>query len=548
MRAPFPLLAACMLALCGCPAGRDGGTVAGRAAKAGILIINNAADPVSLDPQAVSGAVDLRIVSALFEGLLAHDPVTLAPVPAAARSHTLSPDGLVCTLRLRPNLRWSDGTPLTAKDFLFSWERILSPRLGAPNATLLFCVKNARAFYEGRVRNFSDTGFSAPDPLTLRLELEHPTPTLPALLCHAAWAPVPRHAILAKGGADTPGTPWTRPGSIVTNGPFLLAGWSAGDRIELARNPHYHAAASVRLNGVRFLTITDAAAEERAFRGGLLHITSSVPPVKVPPLRARHDPALRLDPFFSTTFIRVNTGVPPLNDVRVRRALSLALDRWELAGRVLRAGEIPARSLVPDGTAGYAFTPETREAGIPERADASTARRLLAEAGYPGGADFPVLTYLYNNQESSQLLAQAMQQMWRDVLGIRVELQSRDWKVFKQEVAAGKYQLARAAWSGDYPDPASFLELFTSTSELNQTRWKSAGYDEAIAEAARAHAGPGRNARFRHAENLLLRDAAIIPVVHNRNKFLIHPRVRNWHPNPLDIHPLQSVDFADKMD
>jgi oligopeptide transport system substrate-binding protein len=515
-------------------------TPADRAAAAGILLVNNAVEPVSLDPHAVSGSADLRVVSALFEGLLANDPQTLDPRPAAAADHTVSADGLVHTFRLRPGLRWSDGTPLAAADFLFSWRRVLSPRLGAPNAALLFCVKNARAYHEGRIADFAQTGFTAPDPHTLRIELEHPTPTLPALVCHAAWAPVPAHVIRRHGPEDAPGTPWTRPAAIAGNGPFRLKTWRVSDRIEVERNPHYHTPA--RLNGIRFLAITDTLAEERAFRGGLLHLTSTVPPMKVAALRDRHDPALRLDPFFSTTFIRVNTREKPLSDPRVRRALAMSLNRAEIADRVMRAGETPAHSLVPPGAGGYVCAVR-----IPE--DYAAARRLLADAGYPGGAGFPVLQYLYNTHETSQLVAQAAQEMWSRNLGIHVELITQEWKVYKQALATGSYQLARSAWSGDYYDPSSFLELFTTQSELNQTGWSDPAYDAALAAAARAPANAAnaqtpRNAHFQRAEALLLDAAPVIPVVHNRNKFLLHPSVRGWHPNALDIHSFAAVWLA----
>ena len=512
---------------------RAGPTPAQEAAAAGVLIINNAADPVSLDPQTVSGPADLRLASALFEGLLANDPASLEPRPAAAQSYEVSADGLTYTFHLRPGLRWSDGAPLTADDFLFAWQRILTPRLAAPNAAMLFAVKNARAFYEGKT-GFAQTGFSAPDPLTLRLALEHPCPALPALLCHAAWAPVPRHAILRHGAPADPSTPWMRPKNAVTNGPFRLKTWRVADRVEVERNPRYWNAAVVRLAAIRFLAISDTSAEERAFRGGLLHLTSTVPPMKVAALRKRADPALRLDPFFSTTFVRVNTRVKPLDDLRVRRALALSVNRAEIAERVMRAGEVPAQSLTPPGAAGYTCAAQIRE-------DIAEARRLLAAAGYPDGTGFPVLRYLYFTHETGQLVAQALQEMWSRHLGIRVELQTQEWKTYKHALATGAYQLARSAWSGDYYDPASFLELFTTQSEQNQTGWSDPAYDAAIDAAARTPAGTARNAHFQRAEARLLESAPVIPLVHNRNKFLIRPEVRGWHPNALDIHPFQAV-------
>ncbi|MDR2512215.1 MAG: peptide ABC transporter substrate-binding protein [Puniceicoccales bacterium] len=511
------------------------------AARASILIVNNATEPVSLDPHVASGAIDLRIVSGLFEGLLVNDPESLEPCLALAESHSVSENGLVHTFCLREGAQWADGSALGAADFLFAWERVLSPRLASPNAAMFFVVRNARAFYEGRLASFAETGFAAPDARTLRITLEHPCPHFASLICHAAWVPVPRHAILRCGSADAPGTPWTRPENIVGNGAFALQSWKVADHIELARNPHYWNAARVRLNGVRFLAIPDSLAEERAFRSGLLHITSTVPPMKVRSRLAQtgtdEAQSLRLDPFFSTTFIRVNTRIKPLDDVRVRRALALALHRRELAENVMRAGETPAFSLTPPGTAGYVCTTQ-----VPE--DLAEARRLLTEAGYPDGEGFPTLRYLYHTHETSQLVAQALQEMWSRNLGIRVELASQEWKIYKHAMVNGDYQLIRSAWSGDYPDPASFLELFTTHSEQNQTGWSDAGYDAAIHAASQAADPVTRLAHFQEAEKRLLDSTPIIPLVHNRNKFLIRPEVRGWYPNALDIHPLSAVWLA----
>ncbi|MDR2983106.1 MAG: peptide ABC transporter substrate-binding protein [Puniceicoccales bacterium] len=507
-----------------------------KATAEGILLINNNTEPVSLDPQIVSGSIDLRVTSALFEGLLVNNPRTLDPEPGVAERWTVSDDGLVYTFHLRPNARWSDGSEVVAEDFLFSYKRVLSPRLAAPNAQMFFVVKNARAFYEGKVFNFEDTGFAAPNARTLQVTLEHPCPYFPGLVCHAAWAPVPQKSILQFGDIDTQNTPWTRPGSIIGNGPFILKTWKVANLIEVVRNPHYWNADSVKLNGIRFYAITDLLAEERAFRGNLLHLTSTVPPMKVSGMRTNRFPDLRLDPFFSTTFVRVNTRIKPLDDPRVRRALSMSIIREEIAEHVMRAGETPAYSLTPPGAAGYVC-----ESRIDE--NIAEARRLLAEAGYPDGAGFPKLQYLYNTHETSQLIAQALQEMWSKNLGIRVELVSQEWKVYKYSMEKGEYQLIRSAWSGDYFDPSSFLDLFTTQSEQNQTGWSDSAYDAAIGAASREKDPAARRTFFQNAEQRLLASSPIIPLVHNRNKFLIRPEVKGWFPNELDIHPFTAVSL-----
>jgi oligopeptide transport system substrate-binding protein len=497
--------------------GAGGGSVAERAAREGVLLVNNVSEPESLDPHTASSPAALRVAGALFEGLLAPDPQTLEPRPALAESWTVSADGRVWSFQLRKDLRWSDGTPLTAGDFIYSWERVRKPALAAPYAALLAGVK------------FRATGAGS-----LQIELPAPCPYFGSLLCQPVWAPVPRHVIEKCGAGDAPDSPWTRPANIVSCGAFVLKTWRVGDRIELVRNPRYWNAGAVRLNAVRFFAIGDLLAEERAFRGGLLHLTSSVPPMKVERYQESKNPALRLDPFFSTTFVRVNTRDPALRDSRVRRALSLAIDRDAIARHVMRAGEVPAFSLTPPGVAGYTCASPLRE-------NAGEARRLLTEAGFAGGQNFPPLRYLYNTHETSHLIAQALQARWREVLGIHVELQSQEWKVYKHALATGAYQLARSAWSGDFPDPAAFLELFTSNSEQNQTGWKSEQFDAAFAGAANARTAGERLAAYQRAEALLLTEAPVIPLVHNRNKFLIAPEVHGWFANALDVHPLGAV-------
>lgn len=506
-----------------------------RATAEQILLVNNNAEPVSLDPQLVAGtSADLRVVSALFEGLLVNDPQSLVPSPGVATRWEISPDGLTYSFHLRPEACWSDGTPLTAHDFLFSSRRALTPQLAAPNAAFFFSVKNARAYYEGKITDFAAVGFAAPDAHTLQITLEYPCPYFLALLCHPVWSPVPEHAIRAAGEIAVPNTPWTRPGCLVSNGAFQLKTWKIADRIEVERNPRYWNTAAVRLNGIRFLAIGDLLAEERAFRGGLLHLTSTVPPMKVRALREEKSPFLRLDPFFSTTFVRVNTRKKPLDDPRVRRALALAVQREEIAEYVMRAGEKPAFALTPSGAADYTCSSPLQE-------NVAEAQRLLAEAGYPEGKNFPPLEYLYNQHETSQLIAQALQEMWQKNLGIAVGLLSQEWKVYKHALASGDYQLARSAWSGDYFDPSSFLELFSSASEQNQTGWSDPGYDDALARAARSVSPVVRRAAFQNAEEKLLAAMPVIPLVHNTNKFLIRPEVRGWHPNALDIHPFTAV-------
>ncbi len=519
--------------LAGC---NDRNAAVDQATKAGILLINNLNDPLTLDPQLASGTIDLRIAGALFESLLNYNPQTLEPEPGAAESWEVSPDGLVFTFQLRKNARWSDGSPVTADDFLFAYERALNPRIAAPNALMIFGVKNARAFYEGKIKKISEVGFAAPDAHTLKITLQTPCSYFPSLVCNVLWAPLHRKTILQFGAIDERNTAWARPGSLVGNGAFFLKSWRVGHCIELERNENYRDAGNLKLRGVRFFAIGDSLAEERAFRGGLLHITSTVPPMKIRAMSAAGSPTLRIDPFFSTMFVRVNTRCAPLNDVRVRRALSLALIRGEITENVMRAGELPARSFTPPGAGDYASEFKIHE-------NIAEARRLLAEAGYPDGKNFPKLVYTYYTQESARLVAEAMQAMWKKNLGIDIELLSQEWKVYRTAMESGEYQLIRANWSGDFLDPAAFLELFTSYSEQNMTGWADAQYDALIKETAESNDEAERFKKFRLAETRLLNALPVIPIAFNQNKFLIRPEVKGWYPNALDVHPLSAVSL-----
>ena len=511
------------------------------AAREGVLLVNNGGEPSALDPQLVTGVTELRLMLALFEGLVRYDPKTLEPRPAIAESWEVSEDGLRYVFHLRGNAKFSDGRQISADDFLFSYRRLLSPKLASPCASLFFApVKNALAFTRGEISDFSQVGFSAPDARTLVVELAAPCPYFLSIACHSSWSVVPAHAILKFGKIDERSTLWTRPENFVGSGPFRLKSWRVAYRIEVEKNPHFRDAENVALNGIRFDALEDQFAEERAFRDGQYHITNTVPPARVAVLRERGDPALRLDPYLSVSFIRVNCSRPPLNDVRVRRALSLALDRDVLAERVTRAGETPAHTLVPAETPEAPTPPERRAEELRE------AKRLLAEAGFPDGKNFPEITYLFNTSDGAQFFAQAIQEMWRKNLGVKITLKNQEYKVYRVSMEQGEYDLARSAWSGDYLDPTTFLDLFAGTSNMNWTHWNDAAYDRALAEAARERVPEKRAEKLRDAEKILLAAVPVIPTVFNRNKFLISPDVEGWFPNLLDIHPYNAVKFSSR--
>ena len=523
----------------------DGRTTAEKKAAEGYLIINNMAEPSGLDPQTVTGLSESHIVGALFEGLVNYDPKDLHPIPGIAESWTMSADGRTWTFRLRQAAKWSNGDPITAADFLFSYERMLRPSFGAEYASMLHGIRGAKDFAAGRTKDFRTVGVRATDAHTLVIELEHPIPYFLQLLCHHSWIPVHPPTILRFGAIDALNTPWTRPGAMVSSCAFTLESWEVARRVVVRKNPLYWNAKEVVLDAVEFRAIADLFAEERAFRGGELHVTGAVPPYKVAKLRADKAPQLRIDPFLATAFVWVNCdiiGAKPadkaarkaLSDPRVRRALGMALDRNLIAEKVLRAGEKPALHFTQPGTGGFQPTARWKQ-------DAAEARRLLAEAGYPGGKGLPKFDYLYATSEGQQMVAQAYQEMWRRELGVEVELRNLEWKVYLTAMRKGEFHLCRGAWVGDYNDPNTFLEMLITGNELNNCNWSDAEYDRLLWLAARESDAAKRFGYFQLAEARLVEQAPVLPVVFNTNKYLMRPEVQGWHPTLLDQHPLSAV-------
>jgi len=491
-------------------------------------------DLADLDPHLATGTGDHSVLSALFEGLIAEDPVDLHPVPGVAERWETSADGLTYLFYLRANAKWSNGDPVTANDFLASWRRALTPSLQADNANLLYAVEGAEAYHKGKLTDFSQVGFAAPNARTVRITLERPTPYFLTLLQHWIWWPVPLSTIEQTGSATTRGNRWARPGTLVGNGPFTLKEWRPGQRIVVEKSATYWDAVTVRLTAIYFYAIDDVNAEERAFRAGQLHLTEALPISKIDTYRNEDRHVLRIDPYLGTYFYRINVNRPFVNATAVRRALSLAVDRATLVEKVLRGGQVPAAVFTPPGIGGYA-----PPAGI--AFDPIAARALLAEAGFPGGKGAPILELLHNTSENHRVIAEAVQEMWRRELGIEVRLANMENKSVLDARRAGNYQLLRSNWIGDYSDPMSFLSIWRSDSGNNYTGWNNATYDRLLYEAARTSGLDDRFLLLQRAEDLLLKEAPLIPIYHYTHIFLLQPSVKNWHPTALDHHPYKHV-------
>lgn len=522
---------AALLSVTGCRP-RESAVVSGNRTQ--VLHRGIGGDVSDLDPHLATNIAEIDLASALFEGLVAEDPVDLHPVPGVAERWEISADGLSYTFHLRANAKWSDGQPVTAMDFVTSWRRVLTASLGSENAGMLYLIQGAEAFHKQAAADFAQVGVSAPDARTLRVTLDHPAPHFLSLLTHPAWWPVPLAAVSAHGSAYSRGNPWTRPGRLVGNGPFILKTWEPNKVIEVEKSPTYWDAAKVRLNGIRFYPSDSVDTEERAFRSGQLHLTYVLPFGKVDTYRRTAPQFLRTDPYLNTYFVRLNTRRAPLNHENVRRALALAVDRAAIVQNVMRGGQQPASSFTPAGLPGYTPPP-----GIGTNLVA--AREQLAAAGYPGGKGFPPLELLHNTSENHRLMAEILQEMWRRELGIEVRLVNQEFKVLLAERRAGNYQLLLSDWVGDYLDPTTFLDLWRSDSGNNHTGWSNPEYDALLFRAARNPDATARAAQLQQAEALMLGSAPIVPLYFNTHVFLLQPNVKGWHPTLLDHHPYKHV-------
>lgn len=488
-------------------------------------------DPADLDPQAVTGIAESKVLTALFEPLVRLDAETLHPVPALAERWEISADGTVYTFHLRANARWSNGEPITAQDCIDTWKRILTPSLAAEYAPQLYYIQGAEAFHKGK-GDFAAVGLAAPDAHTLRVTLGQPVPYFLGLLDQPNWAPLNVRAIAAVGDPYRRGTAWTRPEHMVTSGPFVLKTWANGQHILVEKSPTYWNAANVKLHAIDFFPMDSADTQDRSFRAGQLHATDMLPVSKVTSYRG--NPALRTDPYLNTYFLRFNVRKPPLDDARVRRALSLAIDREGFTKKVLLAGQQPAAALVPPGLPDY--TPPVRPL-----TDLALARRLLAEAGYSESHPLPPLEIVIPTKGTGPITGEAVQEFWHRDLGLEVSIVQKDQKVLYSDRRAGNYQILLSDWLGDYLDPTTFLELWLSDSLNNHTGWKNADYDALLAQAARTLEPKARAQLLQKAETLMLDAAPIAPIYYNTHVYLLQPSVKGWHPTPLDKLDYQKV-------
>ncbi|MDH1086365.1 peptide ABC transporter substrate-binding protein [Pantoea brenneri] len=484
-------------------------------------------EPASLDPLKAVGLPEIQVIRDLFEGLTnqdAHGKI----VPGVAQSWSSS-DNKTWIFTLRNNARWSNGEPVTAQDFVYSWQRLVDPKNSSAFAWFagLSGIENAAAITKGEMTP-DKLGVVAQDNNRLKVTLDRPVPWFPALVANVALFPVPQQVIARQGDS------WTAPGKLVGNGAYQLSERVVNEKIVLTRNPHYWDDAHSVLTKVTFVPINEESSATKRYRSDDIDITESFPKNMYALLKKTLPGQVYTPEQLGTYYYAFNTQKGPTADVRVRKALSWSIDRQVIADKVLGTGEKPAWHFTPDVTAGFKPLPSFQQQHDQNSLNAQ-AKALLASAGY--GPDKPLrLKLLYNTSESHQKIAIAVASMWKKNLGVDVTLENQEWKTYIDSRNSGNFDVIRASWVGDYNEPSTFLNLLTSGNSSNIARFSNAEYDAVLARASKETSDQARNSDYNRAEQILAAQAPIAPIYQYTNGRLIKPWVKGYPiTNPEDV-------------
>jgi oligopeptide transport system substrate-binding protein len=492
-----------------------------------ILMRGNSAEPTSLDPHKATTIWEDWVMGDLFVGLM-HQDIKGNPIPQACESITTSEDGLTFTVRLRDHV-WSDGTPVTADDYVYSFRRIANPKTAAQYVSILYPIRNMQRAAEGNAHP-DEVGVRALDPRTLQIEVLYQTPYIDHLLMHQTTYAVPRHVV------EKHGDNWLLPENFVSNGPFILKAWIPNDHIHAVKNPRFFGAADVTLNEVYYFPTQDASAALKRFRAGELDIANRCPaPDLVAVLRKTIPDQVKISPFIATYYIVVNQKRKPFDDPRVRMALALALDRETLADKVIRIGQIPAYNVVPPGMPGYSYAAQMGFKSLSFAARQEKAKALLAEAGFGPGRPLSFDFSIYNSKEWHRW-AIVLQFMWR-AIGVDMNILPLDSQILYDYLRKKDFDLASAGWIADYRDPKNFLFLFlTSSTDLNYGSYHNDRFDQLVTHSD-AIRDPGQRLRtMAEAEQQLLDDCGVIPLLHDVTRDMVSPQVKGWIPNVVNFN------------
>lgn len=513
------LAAVVVLGLVACGSKKESGSGSATPSEK-ILSVQIGPDPETIDP-ALNSAVDGgNMILHLFECLLIVDEDG-ALQPGQAESYDVSEDGLTWTFHLRKDLKWSDGSALTAKDFVYSWKRVCDPVTAAPYAeTVLGMVVG---YAEAAAGNLDALGVEAKDDQTLVVHLATPCGYFGSLAAFATLSPVQQATVEANGDA------WAVSAeTFITNGAFYIKEWVPGSHILVAKNPNYRDADSVKLDGIKFNLIEDANASYSAYQSGEVLMIKDVPTEEIPSLQGQAD--FHIDPILGTYYISMNTSVAPFDNAKIRQALSLAIDRDYVANTLMQGTYSPAYSFMgPGWNIGGTEFKEKDYISADYEANLAQAKKLLEEAGYPNGQGLPQLTYSTNDSGYHKVVAEYLQQAWAE-LGIDLKVDIVEWSSFTPMRRNGDYQIARNGWVGDYSDPSNMIELLYSSNGNNDGKYNNPAFDAAI-DASRATVDPDvRRTALHQAEDILMEDAACIPVAYYNDFYLMSEKITGaWH-------------------
>ncbi|MBI3805892.1 MAG: peptide ABC transporter substrate-binding protein [Nitrospirae bacterium] len=488
--------------------------------------MNLTSEPPTLDWSLATDNVSIRVIENLMEGLAEYDP-QLRPRPAIAQSWEVSPDGLRYLFHLREDVFWTDGKRVTAGDFEYSWKRLLDPKTASEYAYFLYDLRGAAEYNAGETKDPDRVGVKALDEKTLQVDLKKPAVYFPSITTFTATFPLRRDLI------EQYGERWTEPAHLITCGPFRLNEWRHEYRLTLDANDRYYGGRPA-LDRLVFYVVEEETTALTLYETDHLDRVA-LPPVAIP--RYQHHPDYIHAPFLRGYYYGFNIERAPFNDVRVRRAFALAIDRNEIP-KILKGGEIPATSWIPEGMFGY--NPKIGLGFDPERAKA-----LLAEAGHPSGAGLPTITLAFNTDPTNRLIAENIQAQWKRNLGVSIELDNMEWKVYLKRLKEETPQIFRLGWGADYPDPDNFMNLFTSTSGNNYSHWKNADYDRLISEAASEPDETKRRNLYDETQRILTERAApMIPLFFAAQNLLIKPEIQGLQVNAMDLLYLKEAKRA----
>ncbi|HEX2580524.1 MAG TPA: peptide ABC transporter substrate-binding protein [Dongiaceae bacterium] len=502
-----------------------------------VLRLGNGDEPETLDPAKSETVVSFNILQDAFEGLVMFGPKGEV-APGTAEKWEISDDGKTYTFHLRTNAKWSNGDPVTANDFVSSWHRALDPKTNSPYAYYLDVVQGVHDFRTGKNTDANSIGIKAIDDHTVQIALNEPTPYFLSMLRLSVTYPTPKAVV------DKFGDQWIKPGNIVSNGAYMVSEWTPNASVTLVKNPHYYDASKVKIDKVVYYPISDEAEELKRYKAGELDITySDVAPDQIPALKKSNPKELRIYPYFGTYYYAFNTRKKPFDNPKLRRALSMAIDRDLITKKITLGGEIPAYGFVPPGVAGY--TPQKTDfASMRQQQRVAEAKKIMKELGYSESNPLK-LEILYNTSDKHKKIAIAIQDMWKQI-GIDVTLTNAEFKVVRDRAHKGDFDVLRVGWIGDYVDPTTFTDIGLSDSEQNDAKYNNPKFDELERGQAKIADTKKRFAHIQAAERILLKDLPNMPIYYYVSPRMVSLKVKNWNPSPLDYHPTRWLSLSEK--